>query len=277
MALNFKTILFAVLFISAFVLLILEFVLPLGPLVSSLLAVIALILDVLAFSVRFYSYIFVPFLHMKDKKVVLSNEEAYVLSPTENSIITRSGDRIFATVFVKIPVYKSGTEMTDEERISFAKLFGSLATLSTSPVRITSQVYIINKDEYISQIRERLDKAEITYRQVSEDKTAAKGAVERANGEITMWHNMLDNIVQAESHALVTFATVTAEGGTDEEATNVAIQRGDEIAAGIGATLGVTPTIVSGDELLLFVDPERAVPYSTISEGIRENTKMQAI
>jgi hypothetical protein len=250
---------------------------PLGPVLSTILIIIALPLDVLAFSVRFYSYLFIPFVKQKKGVVTLDSHEPYILSPSGNALVTRIEETVYASVFIKIPIYKSASEMTDEEKISFSKLFGRIATLSATPIKITSQMYTINKDEYINKIKEKLDKAEVRYNQVKEDKNATKEAIERVNGEVTMWHNMFDSIVKTESHALITFAMVTAEGGSNEEAINIATQNAEEIMAGIGATLGITPVIAEQSDILLFVDPDKSIPFSTVIEQITEENKSSVV
>jgi hypothetical protein len=59
---------------------------------------------------------------------------------------------------------------------------------------------------------------------------------------------------------------VTALGGTEEEATTLAVQQADELASGISAILGLTTYIVQGEELLTFIEPDHMIPFNTISE-----------
>ncbi len=247
-------------------------VLPISPVWKILLLVVGLFFDVLAFSVRFYSYIMLPILRNKKGVVELNLDDPFIFAPSNNAIIIRDADAIFASVYIKIPIYKSATEMLDQEKEAFAKVFGNLVTVSKNPVRFTSQFYIINKDGYVDKIKDKLNESEEKFRSIELNKDAKHEEVDRAKGELTMWHNMYDNIIKTQSYSLVSYVVVTAEGGTNEEAVNLALQYADEAVAGIGAILGVTPNIVSGEEMLLFMEPDYSIPLSTITEQIKQKT-----
>ena len=92
------------------------------------LFLIGIIFAVLAFSMRYYTYILVPLLHAKNKSIVLSEYEPFILAPSGNVITTHSDSFVYATAYVRIPVYNSSTEMEDEERHNFSSLFCSTLT-----------------------------------------------------------------------------------------------------------------------------------------------------
>ena len=247
-------------------------VLPISPIWKILFLIIGLLLDVLAFSVRFYSYIMMPIIRNKKGVVELSTDDSFVFAPSNNAIIVRDGGSIFASVFIKIPIYKSGTEMLDQDKETFSRAFGNLVTISKTPIRFTSQFYIINKDSYVTKIRDKLNESEEAYRNIETVKDARQEDIARAKGELTMWHNMHDNIIKTQSYSMISYVVVSAEGGTSEEAVNMALQYSDEAIAGIGAILGVTPSVVSGEEILLFMEPDYTIPISTITEQIKQKT-----
>ncbi|MDE1827824.1 MAG: hypothetical protein KGH65_01550 [Candidatus Micrarchaeota archaeon] len=238
---------------------------------------IALFIDILAMSTRFYSYLFIPLYRMKDKTIVLSNEEPFYIAPSGNAIITREGSDVYATAFVKIPIYKSATEMNEEEKIDFARLFSRIVSISKTPYKITTQMYLINKDEYINKIRDRLNEVEERYQKSMSEKEANPSVVEREKGEVTMWHNLLESIGRIQSHALLNYVTVTAMGSTEEEATALATQQADELSSGIGATLGITTSMMSGEEILLVTQADYTIPFSTVSEEIRQKTVSEGL
>ncbi|MEM3255369.1 MAG: hypothetical protein QXH69_03295, partial [Candidatus Micrarchaeaceae archaeon] len=137
MALSVRTIFFVV-FLGASVVILLFSTLAPGYILRFVLVLLALISDVIAFSTRFYAYIFTPLARMKNKRIVIKSDEAFILAPSGNAIVTREGSDVYATAFVKIPIYRSATEMSDEEKIEFARLFGMVATLSKTPAKITT-------------------------------------------------------------------------------------------------------------------------------------------
>ena len=251
--------------------------LPIPSILKVVLLAIALMLDILAASTRYYAYLFIPFTKIKNGTVTLSEEEPFILSPSGNAIIFREGSDVFATAFIKIPIYKSATEMNDEEKVDFARLFSRIVSLSKTPFRITAQMYLINKDDYITKIRDKLNEVEDKYQKGIVEKVASQGMMERMKGEITMWHNLLESISRIQSHALLNYASVTASGSTEEEATALATQQADELSAGIGAILGASAALMTNEEILLVTQPDFTIPFSTVSEEIRQRTVSEGL
>ncbi len=272
-----KTLLFVVFLGLAFVLAFIAGLGTAGDIGSFILMGFALVLDVMAFSVRFYSYIYIPLMRMRDKKIVLSNSEPFFFSTSNNTIITRETDAFRASAFIKIPLYKSATEMSDQNKYDFADMFGKMVTLGKYPIMFASAMYIVNKEAYMENIRRRLNEAEEKYRELMNDDKAPKEQVERSNGEVTMWHNLADNVAKSQSSAMLTYAMVTAEGGTAEEAHTIVMQRAEEITAGIGTLTGISPIVMAGDDILALLEPEYAIPLTVVNEQIRERTVAEGI
>lgn len=264
--------LFIIAMIVPAVLLILIFLIPFSPLIKFIFAILALLTDMIAFSTKYYAYLFVPFIQMKSRTITLSDEEAFMMAPSGNAIIVRNSSGVFASAFVRIPSYRSATEMSQEEKVDFSRLFSRAVTLMKTPVKFATQLYVINKDAYIGNIRGKLNEAEERYQNIATGKDAQKSDSERVKGEVTMWHNLYDSVSKTKSQALEAYAMVTAQGGNDEEATNLALQQADEIATGISAVFGIGASVVEGDELLKFVEPDHMIPSVTISEQIMEKS-----
>jgi hypothetical protein len=261
--------LFAIFLLIAFTLVGVDYLLPIDPAVKFLLVLAALAFDILAFSTKLYMDFFIPFLKMKGRTVVINTDEPFRMAPSNNAIVVRKGADIFASAFVTIPTYRSATEMNQDEKIDFARLFSRALTLTKLPVKFGAQLYVINKDEYINNIKRKLDEAEERYQTLSISKTASKSESERIRGEVTMWHNLFESVNKVKSQALEAYAMTTAQGGTEEEAINLALQQADEIAAGISAIFGVQANIVEGADILRFIEPDYMIPFVTVSEQMR--------
>ena len=245
--------------------------------VALVFALIALLAAVLAFATRYYYYLYAPMLRAKSGNVVLDSGDAFYMSQNASAILVRKDNLIYATAFIKVPVYSSSTEMNDEQKFNFANVFSRMVSVSKTPIRVTSQLYSINKDEYISRVTSRLNEAESRYNAIQLDKNASKPQLDRIKGEVTMWHNLLDSVSKANSQALDVYAAVTVFGGTEEEALNLIALKADEIAAGISATVGVTASVVTGTEMLVMIEPEYMIPPTTISELMRYSQTQQKI
>ncbi len=246
--------------------------------IQFILGLIAIALDILAMSTRYYTYLFEPFYKMKNKVAIIDNGEPYALSPSGNAIMKREKDLIYATVFVKIPVYTSATEMEDEAKRDFAQTFGRMLSIIKEPFRLTTQLYVLNKDEYAEKIRSKLNEAQEKYSQLvskeaAQDATSKKAVspeAERIRGETTMWRNMLDSVNRARSHSLVSYAAITTVGNSEEEAVNLALLKGDELATGISTTLGISASVASGREILYLIEPDYMIPVANLSQQINE-------
>lgn len=243
-----------------------------NPTLCFALAILVLILDIIAFSTKYYAKFFIPFFKMKGRMVTMESEEPFVMAPSGNAIVVRRDKDVYASAFIKIPTYRSATEMQADEKVDFARLFSRALTLTKSPVRFGSQLYVINKDAYINNIRNKLNDAEERYQDSVVRKDIPKSESERIRGEVTMWHNLFDNVSKVRSQSLEAYAMTTALGGNEEEAINLALQQADELAAGVSAIFGITATIAEGEDLLKFVEPDYMIPIVTISEQMRENT-----
>ena len=240
---------------------------------NTFLAIIALFVTLLAFLTKNYIYLFQPVLNKKGKNLVLNANEAFVLSPTKTAIIRVEGSNVYASSFIKIPMYRSATEMNDAEKLDLSKLFARILTISSNPIKLSSQLYVINNDEYISRLRDTLNRVEEKYRELQNTGGDMHSSeMERARGEVTMWRSLLDNVAKSYSEALVLYAMTTAMGSTEEEATNIVYQRAQELAGGVSTLLGVNAFVVTGDEILDFIEPDYMIPVSTVSERIRKKT-----
>lgn len=239
------------------------------------LLLLALLFDILAIMTRYYTPFIVPMLRQRSKKVVLSEENAYWLSTAQDSILRKKGDDFIATIYISVPLYRSATEMSAEEKIEFATQMSRLVGLSKDPVRFTTQLYTMDKDVYIMQLREKINELENYEIKVSQGGADQK-ETERVRGELSMWRNILDSITSIQSLELLTYAGISASGTKEYEAVSIAQQKATELMSGIGAVFGVTPSIITGNELLKFVEPEFLIPYSTVSESMTKGVEAQA-
>jgi hypothetical protein len=244
--------------------------------VKIILLIIAMMFDLLAFSARFYSYLIVPTLRQRSKRIVLSNDSAYWLSASQDCLLRKHGDDYIATVYITIPVYRSATEQADDEKVDFARQVGRLVSLSRDPVRISTQLHVMSKDSYIIQLRNAISELEDEEAKLSQSNSDPK-RLTYIRGKVAMWRNILDSITTSPSLELATYASLSALGTKEYEAVSIAQQKATELMAGIGAVFGVSPSIVMGQDLLKFIEPEYLVPYSTISEQIIRRVEEQVI
>lgn len=232
-------------------------------------AALALIFAVIAFALKDYSYLIEPLTRMKGRSLILEMNEPFYLSQNGKCIVIRAEGLVYATSFIKIPIYKSSTEMTDEEKFNFSSVFSRAISISNQPMRMSSQLHMVNKDEYLKVVTNRLNEVEDRYNALLADKDAQRTAVDRVKGEVNMWHNLLDSITKSNSQAQTAFTTITMFGGNEDEAVNISSMTAEQIAAGLSAAIGVPATVATGDDILLFVEPDYQIPPTTVSEFMK--------
>jgi hypothetical protein len=245
------------------------------PIYKILFLIIGIFFSCLALSVRWYYYLMAPVVRQRRRDIVLSNEDAFWISSTGDAILTKNGGEYVSTVFVRIPLYRSGTEMTDEEKLNFSMQLTKLVSASELPVRYTSQLYIMNKDNYINIIRSNASSAQLEESSLT-GAGASENAIRRARGKASMWQTMLDNVRKTTSLEMVTYATVSAKGDQEYEALSTSQQRAREVMSGIAAVFGVQPSVITGQDILKFVEPEYLIPYSTATEQMATQMNEEA-
>ena len=237
-----------------------------------IVAILALISGIIAFATKDYLFLFEPITKMKHMNIVVDENEPYYMTPSGNAIVVRRGNDIFATSFVKIPIYSTATEMDDDQKYNFAMLFARLVSISKTPMRLSSQLHSINKDDYIARVNAKLSESEGRYNTLQGDKNSDPKALDRVKGEVTMWRNLLDNVSRSNSQQLEVYASISAAGNSEDEAVNLVTIKAEEIAAGISTTLGVAASMITGNEILIFIEPDRMIPPATISEVMKYKT-----
>ncbi len=246
------------------------------PLIRILLLAIALFLSIMAFSTRFYTYLLLPMLKQRSRHVVLSTDDAYWLSAGQDAVMHREGILFAATVLVKIPMYVSATQMNPEEKLNFTRQVARLVALSQEPVRFTTQLHMMNKDNYIKTLRDTINEVDTMEAALMSGGTVSEPE-QVIKGKSSMWHHMLDNVASTPSFELVSFAAVSARSPKEFEAVAEAQRRAREVISGISAVFGVSSSIVTGSEILKFVEPEYSIPYSTVAEQISKSVREQVI
>lgn len=261
------------------VLLALAVVLPQGILFiipKLLLLILAVLFDVLAFASRYYTYLLLPLSRQRRRDVVISDQNAYWLASTGECIVRKDGEEYSATAYINIPFYISSSELNDDEKMRFTNQVSRLVGLSREPVRYTTELYLMNKDDYIHTLKDSISQIENEEAKLVEA-GAPIGQLDHVRGKLSMWKKMLENVANGTSFELSSFATITARGAKEFEAITLVQQKARELMNGIATTLGVPPNLAVGNELLKYVEPEYLIPFSTVAEQISRNLNQQQV
>jgi len=243
---------------------------PIYVLFKIILIALAVLLDIFAFASRYYTYLLLPFLRQRSRSVIINDQVPYWFSSTNDCIVRKMGDDFVATVYMSIPIFVSASELSDEDKLLFTMQISRLVGISREPVRFTTELYLMNKDEYIKKLSDSINIAEDELLRLK-NSNGTEGEIEHIKGKLTMWKKVYDNITKVVSYELTSFATVSSKGTKEFEAISIAMQRARELMAGVATTLGVAPVILTGEDILKYVEPENLIPYSTIRKQISSN------
>ncbi len=244
--------------------------------IKIILFIIGLLLDIFAIFLKDYSEFMIGMLKHRSKNVVVNSEPPYMFSTSKDALVVKSGDGYNATIYIKIPVYRSSTEMKIEERVDFARMVGRLVGQSRNIARYTTGMFVMNKDLYIQQLRESITEAENEESSIVESGGSPE-ELNRIKGKLSMWRNILDSVNSNISYEQISYASVTASGTNEFEAVSIAQQHGRELISGIGTLFGVQPALITGSEVLRFIEPEYQMPYSTMAENISKSIEEEVI
>lgn len=268
-----KIFLFGILVIAAFALIIAGALIPSQILpypIKIIIYIIAIFLDVLAFATRYYTYIMMPLFKQRKKNITLDVQEPYWIAGSNDAIVRKIGEEFIATTFILIPLYRSATEMSIDEKLSFGAQIGRLISINTEPVRYSTQLHVMDKEAYLSSIRDSLNMSENEIIELTQ-KNASQHEIDNAKGRTTMWRNMMERMSIEQSFELVLYASVSASGTKEYEATSIVQQRARDLMSGISSTLGITTSIITGNEMLKVIEPDHLIPYSNVRKQINAN------
>ncbi len=235
-----------------------------------MLLVLAMLFDIAAFSSRYYTPFMIAFAQQRKRSITLNDESTYWLSASGDSVIRKTDNGFTATIYIAVPLYRSATEMTDEEKENFGKQVANLFTITNDPVRYTVQLNMIDKDVYMQNLKDTANKEEDELAKKIDGNEPQK-EIEMEKGKIAMWRNIIDYISKTRSYELIQYATVSGAEETELDAISIAQQRAKDIIAGVSSILGVTPYIVTGNDLLKLFEPEYIIPYYTATEELSKN------
>lgn len=279
MLMQLKTLIFFGFLFGSILFLVFAALLPSGiifNIIKILFLIIAMFFDILAFSSRFYTYLIVPIIQQRKNNIILSNEDPYWFSTSMDAVIRKKADDFIATVYISIPLYKSATEMSDEEKIEFSMQVSRLIGLSKEPVRYTAEMFVMNKDSYIQSLRDKISEIETEQSDIMQ-KTSEPRKIERIKGKLSMWNNILDKVIKTQSYELGSYVTISALGTKEFEAVSLAQERARELISGIGSIFGISPTIIIGKDILKYIEPEYLIPFSTVNAELSKKIEESII
>lgn len=232
---------------------------------TGILLLAALLSAPVAFILYKWGYWIIPYL-MQGQRVIQSQDAVVEISPTEDVITKKEGDGYYATMYVAVKIFKSTTNMSDDEKYGFMDLWERALSAIKSVTKYSVLVYLKDLSKYKESIEGRKAKAQMDISREQEKANPDKARVDLLEREIAMWDNMVARLdVGDKPTAILTFVQTSAKSATKDGAIAAVRQNVNVIRTAVGTALNVEVSPLSGEDMRRCFDWAYALP-STIKE-----------
>jgi len=233
--------------------------------VTAPMLMIAIICAASSFILYKWGYWLVPYF-TKGQKTITSEEAIVDISQSEDVIVKREGGSFFATMFVAVKMFRSVTNMSDDEKIGFMDLWERAVSAMKSVVKYGVLLYVKDLGKYRESIEGRKSKAQMEIAREQDKPNPDKAKMDKLEREISMWDGMSARLdVGDKPTAILTYIQLSAKGSTKDGAIAAVRQSVNEVRTTIGTTLNVEVAPLTGEDMKRCFDWEFALP-----PGIRE-------
>jgi len=228
--------------------------------ITGAMILIALIAAPISFILYKWGYWMVPYF-TKGQRTIQSEEAVVDIQPTEDVIVKREGGSYYATMFVVVKLFKSVTNMSDDEKIGFMDLWERAISAMKMVTKYSVLVYLKDLSKYKEGIEGRKAKAQMEISREQDKPNPERAKLDRLEREIAMWDGMAARLdVGDKPSAILTYIQVSAKGATKDAATAAVRQSVNEIRTTIATALNVEVAPLTGEDMKRCFDWEFAMP-----------------
>ena len=230
---------------------------------SAIPLLIAIIAAPLSFLLYKWGYWLVPYV-TRGQRVIQSDDAIVEIPHTEDVVVKKVGDYYYASMYVVVKIFKSVTNMTDEEKFGFMELWERTVSALKPVTKYAVLVYLKDLYKYKESIEARKAKAQMEIAKENEKPNPDKQRLDLLMREISMWDGILSRLdVGDKPTAILTYIQTTAKGMTKDAAMAAARQNVNEIRTAIGTALNVEIAPLSGEDMKRCFDWEYTLPRGT--------------
>jgi len=226
-------------------------------------AIIIIVVAFLAMSsliVFKYGYWIIPFL-TKKVRIIEVIEDPPEITPGQEAVVKKIGDKYYASVFLHVKIYDSVTEKGEEGKEAFMELWERAVSGLKFVTKFTIASIVKDLTRYRESIEAKKASAQLKLAGEREKPNPDQNLIEKYEREITMWDNMVSKLsIGDKPISNFAFIMTTGAGSTPEQALAVAKSQANDIKSTISTTLGVEVAMLVGEEMRRCFEWEYMVP-----------------
>ncbi len=202
------------------------------------LAIVSLILALIAYLFNRWGHLYVPIFQGKRN---IKRKYQVEMSPMGDAIFQQKGLDYVATVYMKLDVYETMTNKTENDILEYASYFERAISTLKDPVKITTMIYDKNMESYISQIDNEKIEIENMLAQEKSSKKPSPIMIEVLERKKLMWDRRLTSLYKNEfkPRGINFIISVTGKGASSEAAISQAKIKAREIKANFKSGMNI--------------------------------------
>jgi len=239
-----------------------------GPVLGIITAVpllIAVLSAPAAIFIYKYGYWLIPYF-TRGQRTVNTKGFSFELSPNEDALVKQEAGEFIATVFLGVKIYKSTTEMSEDEKFGFMDLWERAVSGLKQVTKYGVLLYIKDLQQYLESVENEKSDAQLKLSEERQKPSPDEKKLDLLEREVAMWDNIKEKLAIGEKPTAVhTFVQVSAKGATKDAALAAARTAAKEARSTISTALNVDVVQYSKDDMKRCYDWSLSIP-----EGMKE-------
>ncbi|MBN1169849.1 hypothetical protein JXA56_02400 [Candidatus Micrarchaeota archaeon] len=228
---------------------------------NPIIALIAILTFVIAAAVWRFGFLLKPMIskHLH----ILEGFGKYELTPSQDVIIKKEGNRYYATAYLLVQFTQSAAEKTADQIYVMKQSYERALSSLNYVYKISNMICPIDLTPFVDKIKERRSKAESRMSEIISIPPSSNTGAEIAllKREIESCEKQLDKIQSGERPMqVINFAMTTASSHSKDDAISKVKQQAAEMKTVISSTLDTEVLMLGGDEMKRCFEWEYMLP-----------------
>lgn len=213
-----------------------------------LLALVSLIFALIAYLFNRWGHLYVPIFQGRRNIKRKYNVE---IAPSGDAIFQQKGMDYVATIYMKLDVYETMTNKTDNDVLEYSSYFERAISTLKDPIKITTMIFDKDMKHYINQIDSQRIEIENMLAQEKSSKKPNPIMLEVLERKKLMWDRRLDALYKNEikPRGIEYILAVTGSGASSEAAMSNARIKAREIKANFKSGMNINADEMRHDRL----------------------------
>lgn len=227
---------------------------------SSIFLLLAIFFAPIALMVYKYGYWLIPYF-TRGQKTINTKDMVFEVAPTNDAIVKKEGAEFIATVFLGVKIFRSSTEMEEEERFAFMELWERAVSGLKHVAKYGVLLYFKDLHDYTESVERRKGEAQIKLADERQKKVPDPQRIGLLEREIAMWDNIREKVdIGEKPMAVQTFVQVSATGASKDAAIASARTAANEVRSTLSTAMNVEVAPLTKSEMMRCYDWSLSIP-----------------